>query len=500
MEKPNIVFILNDHQAYYGHEMQGRVGPKRPHFEKFAREGMEFTNSYCVAPLCGPARRSLLTGLYPHTHGQVHNENHQPYDHEVYLDTLAENGYENYYYGKWHAGPGCAYDHHCEGFSLPSYNNPYNTPEYAEYLKRKGLPHARHYVERAFWTDSYIEQNFFPNLKEGALYTCNDFWCGEHAVGITTTPKETHEAFFLANLACDKMEELAKREDGKPFTLRVDFWGPHQPFFPTQEFLDLYDPKEIAEYPSFSNPLLDKPNTLRMELNKPIGDGKRILHPNPLPWEDWQLILSRCYAHITMVDEAGSLIVAKLKALGLDENTLVIWTTDHGDSIACQGGHFDKNSHMAQEVMRIPLAMCWQDRIKPGGICDKLVYTNDLPVTILDAASLRFKRPVDGKSLLPVAMGKDVEWRDSLLLETYGHGFGVTIIGRMVVAGNIKYICNEKDLEELYDLAKDPYELCNLAVLPEYNELKEKMRELLVQKQKESGDPVSLERLLQKGE
>ena len=258
---------------------------------------------------------------------------------------------------------------------------------------------------------------------EGTLYECRDFWCGEHAVGTTVTPKETHEAFFLADLACHQLEELAAGGDD-PFTLRVDFWGPHQPFFPTQEFLDMYDPKEIARYPSFDNDLRDKPYTLRMEANKPMGDGENIIHPNPIPWEEWQEILAHCYAHTTMLDAAGGVVVDKIKELGLDRNTLIIWSTDHGDAIACQGGHFDKDSHMAQEVMRIPLAMSWKDVIAPGQVSDALTFTCDIPATMADVSGCPFTNRIDGSSLMSLALPKNegVSWRRELMCETYGHG------------------------------------------------------------------------------
>lgn len=134
-KQPNIIYLLNDHQAYYGHTI-----PKRPCFEAFAKEGVEFENTYTACPLCGPARRTMLTGLYPHHHQELINDQDHPYDRETYLDILAANGYRNYYFGKWHAGPGTAFDHHCEGFSYPSYNNPYTKPEYKEYLERYHLP------------------------------------------------------------------------------------------------------------------------------------------------------------------------------------------------------------------------------------------------------------------------------------------------------------------------------------------------------------------------
>lgn len=497
-KKPNIVFILNDHQAFHGHGTFGGVKPLRPFFENFAKKGIEYTNAYSVTPMCGPARRSLLTGLYPHTHGQVHNENDPPYNHEVYLDLLAENGYNNYYYGKWHAGPGCAYDHQCEGLSETGYGNPYNTKEYLEYIERKNLPKAQHLIERAFVLDDFERQNYFPKLKVNELYSCEDPWCGEHAIGKTVTPKETHEAFFLADLACSKLEELAQDSTEEPFHLRVDFWGPHQPFFPTQEFIDLYKPEDIQVYPSFDSKLEGKPNTLKMEASRPIGDGSNIIYPNPIEWSEWQKILTRCYAHVSMVDEAGGLIINKLKELGLDENTIIVWSTDHGDAIACQGGHFDKDSHMAQEVVRIPMAMAWKDVIAPNQKSDKFVFTCDIPVTLLDSAQLAYTNRVDGKSLLDIALHREEErnWRKNLMCETYGHGYGVTIVGRMLVSGDYKYVCTEEDLEELYNLKKDPYEKENLALCSEFQQVKEEMIELLKEKQKESKDPYPLEKLI----
>ncbi len=497
-KKPNIVFILNDHQAFYGHDREDKVGPLRPHFDKFAAEGINFENGYCVSPMCGPARRSLLTGLYPHTHGQVHYENDPEYKHEVYLDNLANVGYENYYYGKWHAGPGCAYDHHCEGLSETGYGNPYNTQAYSDYLAKHNLPRAKHLIKRVFRQDDYDRKNYFPNLKEGELYSCDDFWCGEHAIGVTVTPKETHEAFFLADLACEKLEELAKRNSDKPFSLRVDFWGPHQPFFPPQEFLDMYDPSKIPEYPSFNNDLHDKPYTLRMEANRPLGDGENIIYPNPLPWTQWQEILAHCYAHGSMLDAAGGKIVDKIKELGLEEDTLIIWSTDHGDAIACQGGHFDKDSHLAQEVMRIPMAMNWKGVIPAGQKCHELTFTCDIPATIADVAQAPFTNRIDGQSLMELAVGNnaDKHWRKALMCETYGHGYGTTIIGRMVTDGRYKYVCTENALEELYDLQADPYELKNLAVLDEYEDKKEEMKKLLRKEQQKTFDPISLDQLV----
>ena len=132
------------------------------------------------------------------------------------------------------------------------------TSEYHEYLQKKNLPPAQHHVEYVF--DSFVMNREFPSLKVRTTYRSDRYWCGEHAAGITTTPKEAHEAFFLVDMACEQLETLAAEDVSKPFHLRLDFWGPHQPFFPTAEFADLYDPEDIPVYGNFADTLAGKPD------------------------------------------------------------------------------------------------------------------------------------------------------------------------------------------------------------------------------------------------
>jgi arylsulfatase A-like enzyme len=465
-----------------------------PNYERLTGEGIHFPHSYCAAPLCGPTRRTLLTGLYPHNHLQYHNYTDPPFDHEVYLNLLAESGYRNFYYGKWHAGPGSAHDHNTEGFSYHDYGNPYITPEYADYLERYDLPPAEHFIERAFMVEGF--EDFFPKLEVGKNYRCEANWCGEHAVGLTLTPKETHESFFLANLACEKLTELSKDDSGQPFHLRVDFWGPHQPHFPTKEFADLYKPEDIEIYGNFNDDLKNKPERYHRERNQPISNDDRIIVPNPLPWEEWQKVLARCYAHITMVDAAGGLILNKLEELGLAENTVVIWALDHGDGVACHGGHFDKSSYMPEEMVRTFLGIRYPGKIQPGQELPHLVNHVDIPPTILDIAGVQFNNRVDGTSILPICTDPGSEWRDDLLVETFGHGWGDEDLGKMIVTGRYKFIANEGQMNELYDLEEDPYELDNLVDQPEYEGIQRDLVERLRRWMEETKDPASLDDLL----
>ncbi len=477
----NIVFLLNDHQAYYRHGWDGGPRIQRPNFDRLAGGGASFRRAYTACPLCGPARRTMLTGLYPHTHGEIKNDVNSPYRHPLYLDILGENGYRNFYYGKWHAGAGTAHEHHCEGFSYPSYNNPYTKPEYKEYLESRGLGEPEILIERKFHGSERI--------VEGQTYRQRRRWCNEHASGVMTTPDDTHEAFFLANMARDKLVELADEGGERPFHLRVDFWGPHQPYFPTRRFAEMYDPSEIPQYGSFRDTLDNKPEIYRFEMNQALRDeNKRLIQPNPLPWEVWQKVLARCYAQITLIDAAGGIILDALEDLGLVENTLVIWASDHGDAVACHGGHFDKASYMPEEMVRVPLAVRMPGRIPPHGDRDELVSNLDIAPTILAAAWLDFGGEVHGRSLLGLFDGT-AERREDLMFETHGHC--QDHLGRGVVTRRHKYIANKGQTDELYDLQDDPYEMDNLIDKADGG-LVDEMRCRLEQWQRNTGDNANV--------
>ena len=490
-QKPNIVFLLNDHQAFYGHgEMVG--GPKiyRPSFERLAQEGIEFTRAYTCCPLCAPARRSMLTGLFPHTHGELSNISFNPFSNETYLDKLAEAGYKNYYFGKWHAGPGTAYDHHCEGFSYPDYNNPYTKPGYKKYLKKKELPHFQVRLQQSFMDPNIKLGKYLKSkIEAGELHTLDRAACNENTTGIMTTPKETHEAFFLAHLACEKLKEIAKAGSEEPFHLRVDFWGPHHPFFATQEFLDMYLPESIPELPSFRENLENKPKLYKSEHNFPLHKYGTIVHPNPLPWSEWQKVLAINYAQQTLIDEAGGLILDALDELGFTDNTLVIWSTDHGDAVGCHGGHFDKDAYMPEEMIRIPMAVKFPNVVPAGQKSEKLVSNLDLPLTFLDAAGISFSNAVHGQSFLPIYSNKDGEWRKDLMCETNGH-FNIHI-GRVIVTDRYKYIFNDKDMDELYDLKEDPYEMNNLFDDQKYAEVLTDMKNRLEKWRQKTNDTMT---------
>lgn len=450
---PNIVILVNDHHAYYGHSKV-----KTPRFQQLAEEGAKFERAYCASPLCCPSRKTMLTGKYPHRHGQLENIVKTEVDsEETYYDRLREQGYDLYYYGKWHAGLGQPSDLGCKGTSYPDYSNPYRQVEYQEYIERKKIAPAKMLVEKNLWSESLL-----PDVREGEFYDFPRSMINEALSGILVSEKESHEAFYLADMACNKLQELAEGDKyhRKPFCLRVDFWGPHQPYHPAREYADQYPPEEITQYPSFSDTLAKKPASYFYETSAGISQNNRLIQPNPMPWCEWQKVISRCYGQITMIDEAGGRVLDKIKELGFEKDTLIIWTADHGDALGCHGGHFDKNCYMPEEVMRIPMVIKYPPVIPAGTVTDALVSNIDLAPTIADAAGTAFTGKIDGRSLLELFKNEKTSWREIVLAETNGHL--TPWMGRMAVDQRYKYIYNKGDTDELYDLEEDPWELNNL--------------------------------------
>lgn len=499
-EKPNILFLLNDHQLFYGHgTMAGGPSIQRPSFEQLADQGIKFTRAYTACPLCGPARRTMLTGLFPHNHHELLNEVNHPFDRETYLEILNRIGYQNYYYGKWHAGPGTAHDLHCKGFCYPKFGNPYITPEYKDYLKKHDLPQFEVEITQNFWSPEW-KRTKEAGLEVGKPYSPLGTNYDESAFGVMTTPLETHETIFLATMACEQLKKISKSNNEKPFHMRVDFWGPHAPYFVSKEFTNLYDPKKIPVYPSFDEDLKTKPNTYTHDMYYPISENGKLIYPNPLEWSEWQKALSYAYAHISMVDHAGGLILKTLEQLGLAENTMIIWTADHGDALASHGGHFDKDSYLPEEILRIPMTIKFPGEIKAGQKSNAFVSNIDLAPTILDAVGMKFSYDVDGQSLIPLATNEVSSWREDLMIESHGHKH--IHLGRVLVYDHFKYIYNEKDMDELYDLDRDPYELNNLISDSNYASTVQEMKAKLQnwrQKTEDSMNKRKIRKFLLKG-
>ncbi|MBN1673501.1 MAG: sulfatase-like hydrolase/transferase [Kiritimatiellae bacterium] len=499
--QPNILFLLNDHQAYYRHGWDGGARPLRPCFDSLAAQGARFDRAYTTCPLCTPARRSMLTGMLPHNHGFVtlnERDNVPQRDQGLLFPYLERQGYDLWYFGKWHSGPGTARDHGCRGFSWPGFGNPYLSEEYDAYTRKLGLPKATFNLDHVF-----VEPPGNPNKpKPGPGFRCNKRSLTDHVTGTLETPRETHESAFIAHHAIEALSDIAKNGAAQPFCMSVHFYGPHNPYLASPEFIDLYAAADIAQYGSFESDLTRKPNVYMRENNEPICTPEGLMRvPNPLAWSTWQDIMRYVYAQITEVDAAGGRILDALDRLGFTENTLVIWTTDHGDSIASHGGRYGKESYLSEEMLRVPMTLRWPGQVEPGRQIEELVSVMDIGPTLLDAAGTAFPRPTEGRSLLDACSngrpGTARPWRTDLVVETHGH-HGDRVTGRALITDRHKYAqyreADRPEMEwEAYDLKEDPYEMDNLALRSDRKDTVDDLRRRLDRWRTETDDTVEID-------
>jgi arylsulfatase A-like enzyme len=488
----NVVWLHADHYPYAHHvdrpasAPDGPV-PETPTFDRLVDEGVHFGDAYSVNPLCAPARASFLTGQYPHKHGLLNNAGHHganeqiPTDVRTYSHALRDRGVRPAYFGKWHVGtskPGpdgtTAQDYGFEGWSDPGYGYPYNTERYAEYLEAHDLPEPVVDVE---WVDPGWSEDPDELLGRAPLVEEPGAHKRMHTTGVFETPVETHEAHFVTHLA---NEWIADRvADGEQFFARVDVWGPHHPYWVPPDLAGTVDSETIPEYPSFDHDLADRP-AHHVEFNEDARAAET--------WDEMQPVLARCYEHVHAVDRALGTVLDTLDRLGIADETLVIYSADHGDILGAHGGSFDKGWLMVEETMRIPMAMRWPDGLPAGATSDALVSNLDVVPTLYEAGGTEVPDRVDGESLLGLARDPDgTEWRDDLFSEHHGH-YGEYIFQRFLRHDRYKYVAHLDDTDELYDLEDDPYELENSIDDPDLADVRAELRRRLVERMDETDD------------
>ena len=427
----------------------------------------------------------MMTGLYPSKHGMVwnteaqfSNKNHIDLGQgqHLYSHFLTQTGYRNAYIGKWHCGHArIPHDFGIEGWSLPDYGKIYMSDAYRAYAEKRGFGDARARID------------FNLNHPEWAGQTVtlhhDSPWHFMNGSGTLVGPPEAHEEQFVSHLAIKKLKELAGT--GQPWSLVASYWGPHQPYLPSEPFASKIDPGSIPEYPSFRDDLEGRP--LRHHM---FRDFHHVGAREWTDWSTWQKILAKAYGQALQTDAAVGELLDTLAETGENDNTVVLWCADHGDAVASHGGLWDKGSIYTEEVARVPLAVRWPARFTGGSISDQLVSNMDVTATMLAAAGVAIPAELDSRSLLPLCDGDTGgDFADYLICEHNGHG--ESILQRIVLRDRFKYVAALFDGDELYDLTDDPYELHNLISDPEFLEIKTDLRRRIIAHIRENNDVMA---------
>ena len=470
-KRKNVLLILADQQRLDTVSAYGKNQIcKTPHIDALAEEGMLFQNAYTTSAICAPARASVMTGLYPHRHGVIDNYTDIREGTPLLSQCMKEAGYFCGYAGKWHVSPSktpmdCGFDvgkpfmdYGFPGsrvfpslvFDMPPANSPNH---YEEYLKENGFEGVD--VSHRFMGDN-------PALQ------VQEMFCKHEG------PLESTIEYFVAE-ETTRIIDQAKEQD-QPFFIWANFWGPHSPSIVPEPYFSMYDPESIEEHPSYCDTFEDKPYGYYLT-EKMWGLGN-------YGWKGFREIMARYYGHCTMIDDMVGKIVEKLKAEGLYEDTVIIYTADHGD---CLGAHklIEKGAFTFEEIYHIPMV------VKGAGTQDNdsFVTLQELMPTILDIAGVTPPKPVDGESLLPLMEG---EAQTNGRTEVYGeyHSHFYLTRQRMVRDHDYQFTFNESEKGELYDLKKDPYQLHNVCYDPAYAEIKKKYLDLMSRYMTETKDPA----------
>ncbi len=431
-ERPNILLIMADQLTPFLMGAYGDRVVQTPHLDRLAEEGVVFDAAYTPYPLCAPARVALMTGRYASRLGCFDNAALFPADQPTVAHYLTNAGYETVLSGKMH-------------FIGPD---------------------QLHGFRRRLTTDVFPANiDWVPALEDGERLTQ-----GGHAhsyvlpnVGVRSWTQFLSYDEETQFRALEFIRERGRSRPEEPFFLVTSFHNPHDPFQVTRELWDLYARAPI-EIPHFPNDLEQSYSALDLWLNEVHG-----VHQVALRDADNLRALRRAYyGLVTYVDRKVGELLAALEESGQHQNTVVIFTSDHGDMLG-EHGMVQKRCFYEWSA-RVPLIVHFADRRGQGRRVATPVSLLDLLPTLLDLAEVPQEKrlPTDGASLLGLMDGRE---RPTRAVFSEYHLEKVKAPSFMVRQGRHKYVYIHEYGSQLFDLADDPGEWRNLAGRPEFRAL-----------------------------
>lgn len=442
--RPNILLIIADQHRGDCMGCDGNRAIRTPNMDALAREGVRFRNAYTATPSCIPARAGLLTGLSPWNHGLLGMDGWPiatKYRHEM-PQALADAGYYTAAIGKNHFDP----PRQAHGYNLM-------------------LDDEHHDIDNIYQSDyhSFFWQNA-PNIKDlaspddtfdavdGCGFGWKDFWNAYDARAFPY-PERLHRTRWVGRSAVNFLRTYDRRQ---PFFLKVSFIPPHSPYIPPARLMRQYEDADLPE--AFHSAWSEK-------YRPRSGTGLDIWHGD-LGAEQVRRSRAGYYGQVTYVDEQVGQILEELDARGWMEDTLIVYTSDHGDML---GDHnMWRKCQPYQSSARIPMLMRWPKGLvggERGSVIGQTTELRDLMPTFLDAAGVLapLAERLDGRSLLPLAEGKTDGWRQYIDME-HDVCYSPLVHWNALTDGHAKYIFHAHDgSEQLFDLDNDPQELHDLA-------------------------------------
>lgn len=485
-KQSNILLILTDQQRIDTMKCYGGTVCQTPNLDQLAEESIIFDNAYASCPICTPARASLQTGYYPFNVGMQANTygahcliRELPDEPMLLSRQLLKQDYSAGYTGKWHLGHG---------------KEIVETEDFRRYGKKSITFPEFQYNIRSLPTDLGYEGDDFPGhgdggyeypeylhyLEENSLrFESVNTLSGNfdvHTASEVVSPIESTVEYYLTERAIHYIDRFRRRS--RPFFFALNFWGPHEPYMAPTKHLDLYRDQQLEPWPNFYDNNENKPSIHKARM------------ANSKEWSTFEPYVKHYYGFMSSIDEQIGRLLDYLKQNDLFDNTTIIFSADHGESLGIHGGLSDKAFFMYEETCRIPLLVKPARSQKEMPRENRFIGTCDLYATILELSGVprETANARDGRSFVPLLDGESVtDWPDCVVTECSGLE-NVLFTQRMIRHGHLKYVFNCGDLDELYDLHQDPHEMSNLVANPSYASSLTLMRGKLAEWMKEHQD------------
>ncbi len=492
MNTPNLLFIFTDQQAAKTMKVYGNDLIHTPNMDRLASDSIVFKNAYVSQPVCTPSRGTIMTGLYPHSHGCIENNMHLNKDILCLPELCNFEEYNTAYYGKWHLGD--------EIFTQHGFKDWKSIEDgYREYysVERDKSTHSSYY-------EFLVKNGFTPDKKmnDGFKYFSRGY--------SASFPEEFSKPVFLANEA----SQFIKENKNNPFILYVNFLEPHTPYHGPRD--NQYDLDKISLPENFySDNERDIPFKIRLFQKRVYNKGASGL---PAKTEDdFKRIIANYWGSISLVDSALGKILDTLGESGIDSNTIIVYTSDHGDMM---GSHkLLTKCVMYNEAVKVPLLLKIPDINCSKKVVENPVSQVDLIPTLVEAMGKPVPGNLDGFSWIPFLEGKSHLQEENVFIEWNGRDCGykniisdskipdiwkedastdeiITAISdpvRTIITPDMwKYNHSAIGEDELYNLKSDPYEMNSLATDPKYSILVGELKNKIYSWQQRTNDITGL--------
>jgi arylsulfatase len=383
-KQPNVVFLLTDQQRYDTIAALGHPHCITPHLDRLVNEGVSFSQCHVTAPSCAPSRASLFTGQYPHVTGILKNADNWT---RSWVENLGDAGYHCVNVGKMHTWP-------------------FTTP--CGFDERYVVENKDRFLEGAEFTDVWEQELEARGLvkQKRILYRQREDYQSCLGSFLWELPEDTQSDMFVGDRAIRWINEY---DGDKPFFLEVGFPGPHPPYDPSPRFLEMYQDRDIPLDPVTQEDLDGQPPPLKgMRTHNAEIDHDSVVHSLDPSEQQRKNQRAHYLANVTMIDQKVGDLMATLEKQGLLENTVIFFSSDHGDCLT-DHGHSQKWT-MYEQITRVPLLAWSPGRFEAGHQVDDLVQLMDLGPAILELAGAELPDPMGARSLLP-AMTGDPDWK-----------------------------------------------------------------------------------------